>query len=97
MIVFRQKEFNIPSIKTVDILVTSENGEFFKQVPLNIMKAIEMMWLDDGEYVNHWIDEMVVKEVLLKMVKSSIPPQIAFIALEDDSATKSKVLGGKSL
>ena len=48
MIVFRQKEFNIPSIKTVDILVTSENGEFFKQVPLNIMKAIEMMWLDDG-------------------------------------------------
>ena len=94
MIKFRQKEFNIPSFRDISVLVTGEERKMFTKAPLNIMKAIEMLELDQGAYVKHWIHEMTVDESLFRLIEeANLPAQVGFIGIEPNVNIKCKVVG----
>lgn len=94
MINFRQKEFNISAFRDISVLVTGEERKMFTKAPLNIMKAIEMLELDHGAYVKHWIHEMTVDESLFRLLnEANLPPQIGFIGIEPNINVKCKVIG----
>ena len=96
MIVFRQKEFGIATINSFEEFITGQDGKFITQGPLNIMKSIEMLYLEDGEFIEHWLGEMVWFETMKKLVKFGSAPQIIFIGLEEDPNIIRDIIGANN-
>ena len=92
MIILRKKlfsvnKFNIPRDYTRD-------DKTFIQPVLNIIKAVEMWNLDDGEYVDHWIRQMAVDLVMFKLPKIHMSYQSALAAaIEEDDNRLSNAIG----
>lgn len=97
-IVFRQKEFGPSSFNSLKSLVEGGDNKYgsITLAPLNIMKSIEMWYLlnpSGNSYVPHWIGDMVVKEIMLKLINSNIPPQVVFAPFEIDELIVKDVFG----
>ena len=96
MIIFKQKEFN-DSVKTRQDLYNNLEEKFFSQAALNILKAIEMMNLDDGEYVFHWIRDRVVKHTIkpiMTQLKDAKPvPQLCLLGADPNVDNIIDILG----
>lgn len=92
MIVLRKKLFSVNTFNTISDF--TRDDKTFIQPALNIIKAVEMWNLDDGEYISHWIKQMSVRLVMLKLMKYlGRSPQIALIGIEEDSNVLRSTLG----
>lgn len=91
MIVLR-KLFSVNVFNNVDDFIRDDKT--FIQPTLNIIKAVEMWDLEEGKYVDHWIKQMSVRLVMLKLIKYlDMSPQTALIGIEDNSNILRTILG----
>ena len=92
MIILRKKLLSVNTFNTISDF--TRDDKTFIQPALNIIKAVEMWNLDDGEYISHWIKQMSVRLVMLKLMRYlGRSPQIALIGIEENSNVLRSTLG----
>ena len=95
MIILRKKLFSINHLNSFEQVVLDDIT--FIQPILNIIKAVEMWEFDEGRYVNHWINLMAGRLVMLKFINDlDFSPQTTLIGLEDDIRVIRKVIGSNN-
>ena len=92
MIIFRLKNFSVNNFKNTGSYVFDDKT--FIQAPLNIMKAVEMFELDEGEHVTHWLGQMAVDLVMMQFPKIYLTYQAVVSAcVESSDSILSRALG----